>query len=51
MIEHKAFSQECSSGIWSHKRIYVVPDESMDFAASRVVSGMGGVPSNAELLT
>lgn len=51
MIEHKAFSQECSSGIWSHKRIYVVPDESMDFAAYKVVSGMGGVPSGAEMLT
>ena len=51
MIEHKAFSQECSSGIWSHKRIYVVPDDGMDFSGFRVVSGMGGVPSGAELLT
>ena len=51
MIEHKAFSQECSSGIWLHKRIYVIPDESLDFSGFRVMSGMGGVPSGAVLLT
>ena len=50
MTEHKAFSQECSS-IWSHKRIYVIPDETLDFSGFRVVSGMGGVPTGAELLT
>lgn len=51
LVERKVFSKECSSGIWSQKRIYVVPDESMDFGAYKVLSGMGGVPSDAELLT
>lgn len=50
LVDHKAFAEECS-GIWSHKRIYVVPDEKMDFGAYNVVSGMGGVPSGGELLT
>ncbi len=50
LIDDNTFSKECS-GIWSHKRIYVVPDESLEFGRYNVVSGMGGVPSGGELLT
>ncbi len=50
LIDDNTFSKECS-GIWSHKRIYVVPDGNMEFGRYNVVSGMGGVPSYGELLT
>lgn len=50
LIDHEVFAKECS-GIWSHKRIYVVPDPNMEFATYKVMSGMGGVPSGGVLLT
>ena len=50
LIDDNAFAKECS-GVWSHKRIYVVPDDSLDFGNYKVLSGMGGVPYGAELLT
>ncbi|MBR6788751.1 MAG: Rne/Rng family ribonuclease [Clostridia bacterium] len=50
LIDDNTFSKECS-GIWSQKRIYVVPDESLDFGSYRVYSGMGGVPYGATLLS
>ena len=51
LVERRVFTEECTSGIWSQKRIYVVPDKNMDFGAYKVLSGMGGVPYDAELLT
>lgn len=49
LIEHNDFVKEVE-GVWSHKRIYVVADENMNYGSYRVYSGMGGVPAHSELL-
>lgn len=49
IVGHDDFAQECGT-IWSHKRIYVVSEPNLDYGSYKVFSGMGGIPSGAELL-